>query len=678
MATKKLARQLGLIRKKSVAPANGNLGRSKSKQLFDYLIVIDFESTCWNDGKRHQSQEIIEFPAVLLNTSTGEIESEFHAYVQPQEHPILSEFCMELTGIKQAQVEEGVPLRICLSQFCKWVQKIQQQKKIIFATGISDPPNSEVKLCAFVTWSDWDLGVCLECECKRKQLIKPMFLNSWIDLRVTYKIFYRRKPKGLSGALQEVGIEFLGREHSGLDDSRNTALLAWKMIRDGCLMKITRSLNKVPTKKNSSVFTRNLNTNQVEERSACNSSIQGLSIYDRELKNTVNAHEKVQMRSVGVNSPIKVQQDHLQLKSKVKAGLHNAKSYLSLFNTKPSTSVEQLPSASLNTPMQKHIRNEHLAFSTKSKSSAIGSELVLVSTTVSSVNHVSDTEMSSALDCLPMLADWEDVALLPASQPEQSIDCIPSTSDSNLDTSFNYIERLMVLKEGTEETPQKSGTSKSVVYKSPHTTIYHVEEAKDPDSDASDFKLPECKSSSFNNVNATMSHPSVLGKYPHLLGSTKRNLSSPLSFPPAKKQTLTVHEEKPTSSDDSPVRNCSLKVLPSILASTVNLQEPWKSGKMTPPLCKCGRRSKRLVVSNNGPNHGKVFYCCPVGKYQENRKCCGYFKWEETLQKERANSRVLSHSPRGLTLSSPEVSHICNRNVNFPKNSLRLRPSMRN
>ncbi|XP_059243347.1 ERI1 exoribonuclease 2-like, partial [Mustela nigripes] len=231
------------------------------------------------------------------------------------------------------------------------------------------------------------------------------------------------------------------------------------MIRDGCLMKITRSLNKVPTKKTSSVFTRNLNTNQVEERSACNSSIQGLSIYDRELKNTVSSHEKVQMRSVGVNSPIKVQQDHLQLKSNVKAGLHNAKSYFSLFNTKSSTSVEQLPSASLNTPMQKHIRNEHLAFSTKSKSSAIGSELVLVSTTISSVNHVSDTEMSSALDCLPMLADWEDVALLPASQPEQSIDCIPSTGDSNLDTSFNSIERLMALKEGTEETPQKSGTS---------------------------------------------------------------------------------------------------------------------------------------------------------------------------------------------------------------------------
>uniref|UniRef100_A0A2K5ERN8 ERI1 exoribonuclease 2 n=1 Tax=Aotus nancymaae TaxID=37293 RepID=A0A2K5ERN8_AOTNA len=245
MATKRLARQLGLIRRKSIASANGNLGRSKSKQLFDYLIVIDFESTCWNDGKRHHSQEIIEFPAVLLNTLTGQSESEFHAYVQPQEHPILSEFCMELTGIKQAQVDEGVPLKICLSQFCKWIHKIQQQKNIIFTAGVSEPSTSEVNLCAFVTWSDWDLGVCLEYECKRKQLLKPVFLNSWIDLRATYKLFYRRKPKGLSGALQEVGIEFSGREHSGLDDSRNTALLAWKMIRDGCLMKITRSLNKV-------------------------------------------------------------------------------------------------------------------------------------------------------------------------------------------------------------------------------------------------------------------------------------------------------------------------------------------------------------------------------------------------------------------------------------------------
>uniref|UniRef100_A0A8J8XEB8 ERI1 exoribonuclease 2 n=1 Tax=Callithrix jacchus TaxID=9483 RepID=A0A8J8XEB8_CALJA len=678
---------LGLIRRKSIASANGNLGRSKSKQLFDYLIVIDFESTCWNDGKRHHSQEIIEFPAVLLNTSTGQIESEFHAYVQPQEHPILSEFCMELTGIKQAQVDEGVPLKICLSQFCKWIHKIQQQKNIIFAAGVSEPSTSEVNLCAFVTWSDWDLGVCLEYECKRKQLFKPVFLNSWIDLRATYKLFYRRKPKGLSGALQEVGIEFSGREHSGLDDSRNTALLAWKMIKDGCLMKITRSLNKVPTKKNSSILARNLNTNQVEEMSACN-SIQGPSIYN-EPKNTINSHVKVQMKSVCANFPIKAQKDQLQVKNNIKTSLHNVKSCLSIINSKSSTSLGHLQSPTLNSPiyMQKQGKNEHLAFNTKCESSTVGSELVLVSTTIPTVNHVSDMEMSSTLDCLPMLADWEDMVLLPASQPEKNIDCTVPISDPDLEISFNSGERLMVLKESEmpsrenfgdiEETLQKSETSKSIVYKSPHTIIYNVKEAKDPVSDVSAFKLPEHKSSTCNKVNANMSHPLVLGKHPLLSGGTKRNPCSPQAFPPAKKQPFTIHEEKP--SDCSPVRSSSRKLFPSVLTSIVNLQEPWKSGKMTPPLCKCGRRSRRLVVSNNGPNHGKVFYCCPIGKYQENRKCCGYFEWEQTLQKARANSVVSFHSTGGLTFTSPEKSTLCDRNLSISNNnSLRLRPSMRN
>lgn len=36
--------------------------------------------------------------------------------------------------------------------------------------------------------TDWDLGVCLQYECKRKQLHKPDVLNSWIDLRCTYRV----------------------------------------------------------------------------------------------------------------------------------------------------------------------------------------------------------------------------------------------------------------------------------------------------------------------------------------------------------------------------------------------------------------------------------------------------------------------------------------------------------
>uniref|UniRef100_A0A672YIM6 Exonuclease domain-containing protein n=1 Tax=Sphaeramia orbicularis TaxID=375764 RepID=A0A672YIM6_9TELE len=131
-----------------------------------------------------------KFPAVLLNTSTGEVESEFHTYVQPQEHPILSEFCTELTGITQVQVEAGIPLRICLSRFSRWLQNLQHQMGVVFPSmqQRSSEALPSQKLCTFLTWSDWDLGVCLQYECKRKQIHKPDVLNSWIDLRSTYRV----------------------------------------------------------------------------------------------------------------------------------------------------------------------------------------------------------------------------------------------------------------------------------------------------------------------------------------------------------------------------------------------------------------------------------------------------------------------------------------------------------
>ena len=53
---------------------------------------------------------------------------------------------------------------------------------------------------------------------------------------------------------------------------------------------------------------------------------------------------------------------------------------------------------------------------------------------------------------------------------------------------------------------------------------------------------------------------------------------------------------------------------------------PINGGKITPPLCNCGRRTKRKVVVSPGPNEGKPFYSCPLGRGPG----CGYFKWEST------------------------------------------------
>ncbi|XP_008939222.1 PREDICTED: ERI1 exoribonuclease 2, partial [Merops nubicus] len=515
-----------------------------------------------------------EFPAVLLNTSTGEIESEFHTYVQPQEHPILSEFCTELTGITQNQVDEGVPLNICLSQFLKWIQKIQKEKKIIFGTDTLSNSTSEAKACTFATWTDWDLGVCLQYECKRKQLRKPDLLNSWIDLKATYRAFYNRKPKGLSGALQDLGIAFAGREHCGLDDSRNTARLAWRLICDGCVLKVTKSLDKVSIQ-------------------------QGLS------------------------------------------------------------SRQPLRTARYNPPGQ-------------------GSGLVLVSTTISSVN-ISSEEISTSSDCLALLTDWEDVALIPESQCEQNSDCVQCKDDSNTDI-LTMIEEKTISKQSAamssdnqslEKTIIPLEPLKSIVYKSPDTTVYNVGTGQRQTSNFSAFKLPAAK------VNATSAQSAITGNYSTPSEVPKRKPTSPKMFPPAKKRSFAIYQEKTASFDHSlPLRSSELpQVSPAVLNSTVNSHQSVravKNGKPTPPLCNCGRRAKKLYVSNAGPNHGKAFFCCPVGKHEGSKKGCGYFKWEYALLKEKSSGVTLNKD----ALTSPGA-YASNSGNSSNKKCFFLRPSMR-
>ncbi|KRT79455.1 hypothetical protein AMK59_7197 [Oryctes borbonicus] len=103
----------------------------------------------------------------------------------PTEKPKLSIFCTELTGITQDKVDKGVPLQTSLMLFLKWIRDLTNNYDL---TSESHCLDFKKKKCALVTWSDWDLGTCLQNECKRKRIPKPDIFNKWIDLRALYKV----------------------------------------------------------------------------------------------------------------------------------------------------------------------------------------------------------------------------------------------------------------------------------------------------------------------------------------------------------------------------------------------------------------------------------------------------------------------------------------------------------
>ncbi|KAK2817338.1 hypothetical protein Q5P01_025529 [Channa striata] len=651
MSTKKLAKELGLLRQRSQS-SSGSKKSLVSNQLFSYLIVIDFESTCWRE-KNNYSQEIIEFPAVLLNTSTGEIESEFHTYVQPQEHPILSSFCSELTGITQMQ------------------------------------------LCTFLTWSDWDLGVCLQYECKRKQLHKPEVLNSWIDLRSTYRLFYNRKPKGLNGALQDLGIQFSGREHSGLDDSRNTAKLAAKMMRDGCVMKITRSLERAPSV--AKPIFENKTTDKKENKK------------ENELATDNPSTFKIPLSSYTKENSNSLQESIFQSLISPKTLLNG--SALPLWGHKDSLSVKKvdvthLSSVMMNGPSPHNELNS----------------LVLCSTTVGCLpnlpqpNQFSETGATVANteveECEELLVETEERC---SSYDDVVLDGDDAEYILGLDSGC-YVH-LITLKDNinTENNAKAEIMSSDLpkkVIRSSINVLDHSDKMRQLSAITKPdvcFALPKPVSwSSKTNLHKT-GLQTVLQFQEMSDGSpkmSKTNTSSPFrskSFVPAKtyscntvfprpepvikqhtkpkeapKPSFTIYTD-PTTPIAAPSRPSSASclytpknVLSSLSTNTIFPPVKLKEGhKITSPLCACGRRAKRQVVSNGGPNTGRGFFCCPVrrsGSGGRIRKGCEFFKWETSLMK----PRTVTSTAVGSSVSLCQVNTTVNR---CPKPSSTLRKS---
>ncbi|XP_065342622.1 ERI1 exoribonuclease 2 isoform X2 [Cloeon dipterum] len=188
------------------APATWMQG---SKTKLDYLLVIDFESTCWDSKFSSPPQEIIEFPAVLINLKTGEIEEQFQQFVMPMEQPRLSEFCTNFT--------------------------VSNKGMALYQAGEHSAQDS-ANIFVIATWTDWDFKLCLFKECERKNIKFPSIFSQWIDLKAAFRQNYGWTPKGLRGAMEDLGLTFEGREHSGLDDAINTAKLAHRMVCDGSIL----------------------------------------------------------------------------------------------------------------------------------------------------------------------------------------------------------------------------------------------------------------------------------------------------------------------------------------------------------------------------------------------------------------------------------------------------------
>ena len=169
-------------------------------------LVVDLEATCDQDGLPRPQREIIEIGAVIVHGETYEAMDEFQTFVRPVRHPVLTQYCLELTTITQEQVNGAPSFADAMKAFGAFIARNQN--------------------ALFCSWGKYDARQ-LRQDCDYHGLDYPF--GEHLDLASSFRRkqgFVRRL--GLKESLKRAGIPMVGTQHRGIDDARSlAALLPW-------------------------------------------------------------------------------------------------------------------------------------------------------------------------------------------------------------------------------------------------------------------------------------------------------------------------------------------------------------------------------------------------------------------------------------------------------------------
>lgn len=176
------------------------------------ILVIDLESTCWEGGviegkTQKEESEIIELGVCEIKKDNGiyKIADKASIMVKPTKHPVLSEYCINLTSITQELIKEGQILDQALRTFNN---RFSPKKKTL------------------VAWGNYDIWQ-IKKECNEKGYMDSYnFSNTYINAKNLFALKHGlNKEVGLTEALKIAGMKFEGNQHRGVDDAYNTAKL---------------------------------------------------------------------------------------------------------------------------------------------------------------------------------------------------------------------------------------------------------------------------------------------------------------------------------------------------------------------------------------------------------------------------------------------------------------------
>jgi inhibitor of KinA sporulation pathway (predicted exonuclease) len=167
----------------------------------DHVIVVDIESTCWEDSSPPgEVSEIIEIGVCPLELSTGRRLAKRSILVNPKRSRV-SEFCTRLTTLTQAQVDTGVTF----TEACEVLRKEYQTRERVWAS-----------------FGDYDRTM-FQNQCEATGVPYP-FGPRHLNVKTLFAISQGLPHEvGAAQTIALMGVPFEGTHHRGDDDAWNIA-----------------------------------------------------------------------------------------------------------------------------------------------------------------------------------------------------------------------------------------------------------------------------------------------------------------------------------------------------------------------------------------------------------------------------------------------------------------------
>lgn len=178
-------------------------------KLFDQVLVVDVESTCWQGPPpRGQLSEIIEIGICTVDLRRLERLEKRAIMVKPVRSRV-SEFCTSLTTLRNEDVAGAGTLADAVSILKKEYRALDR---------------------LWASWGDYDRRQ-FEIVCRELTVPYP-FGRSHLNIKTLFAIAVGDESEiGLDVACERLGMKMEGIHHRGIDDAWNIAEVLCRLFR---------------------------------------------------------------------------------------------------------------------------------------------------------------------------------------------------------------------------------------------------------------------------------------------------------------------------------------------------------------------------------------------------------------------------------------------------------------